>query len=95
MLKEVGLEPVVPEGGLFVLADISKLAAKHDFQSDSSEFKDSKVVKYLIKEKGLAAIPTTPFYSREHKTLGENWVRFCFFKTDSTLEKAVDILKKI
>ena len=49
LLKEAGLEPVVPEGGYFMIADISKIA--NNFSSDSEELKDSKFVKYLIKEK--------------------------------------------
>jgi hypothetical protein len=36
-------------GGYFMLADISKIAL--NFESDSNECKDSKFVKYLIKEK--------------------------------------------
>ena len=51
-----------------------------DFHTDSTEHKDSKFVKFLIKEKGLATIPTTAFYSDEHKNIGENFIRFCFFK---------------
>jgi kynurenine--oxoglutarate transaminase/cysteine-S-conjugate beta-lyase/glutamine--phenylpyruvate transaminase len=48
LLLDIGLTPVIPEGGYFMLADISKIAK--DFHSDS-EMKDSKFVKYLIKEK--------------------------------------------
>lgn len=48
-MKDAGLNPVIPEGGYFMLADISKIAK--NFQTDSNEYKDSKFVKYLIKEK--------------------------------------------
>jgi len=92
LLKEAGLNPVIPEGGYFMLADISKIAK--DFTSDDNEFKDSKFVKYLVKEKGLATIPSTAFYSNEHKHLGQNFIRFCFFKDEKTLDKAAAILKK-
>lgn len=30
ILKEAGMEPVIPEGGYFILADWSKLGKKHD-----------------------------------------------------------------
>ena len=94
LLLEAGLKPdKIPEGGYFMLADISKVAK--DFQTDSNEFKDSKFVKYLIKEKGLATIPTTAFYSQGNKSIGENYIRFCFFKNDSTIEKAAQILKNL
>lgn len=49
LLTDVGLKPVIPEGGYFMLADISKIA--NNFETDSNEMKDSKFVKYLIKEK--------------------------------------------
>lgn len=78
LLVEAGLEPIVPEGGYFMMADISKIASK--FSSDEKEVKDSKFVKYLIKEKGLATIPSSCFYSDDHKLYGENFIRFCFFK---------------
>jgi kynurenine--oxoglutarate transaminase/cysteine-S-conjugate beta-lyase/glutamine--phenylpyruvate transaminase len=82
LLVEAGLEPIVPEGGYFMLADISKIAGK--FSSDDKEVKDSKFVKYLIKEKGLATIPSSVFYSDEHQLYGENYIRFCYFKVNNT-----------
>lgn len=33
-----------------------------------------------MKEKKIAAIPPTAFYGAEHKSLAENYLRFCFFK---------------
>ncbi len=49
ILIEAELNPIVPEGGIFVLADISKIARQ--FSTSSREFKDLKFVKYLIEEK--------------------------------------------
>jgi kynurenine--oxoglutarate transaminase/cysteine-S-conjugate beta-lyase/glutamine--phenylpyruvate transaminase len=49
LLLEAGLTPVIPEGGYFMMADISTIAK--DFLSDENECKDSKFVKYLTKEK--------------------------------------------
>ena len=80
LLTEAGLSPIIPEGGYFMICDISKIAG--DFASDSKEMKDSKFVKYLIKEKGLATIPTSCFYSEGSKYEGENFIRFCFFKVN-------------
>ena len=105
LLIDAGLKPVIPEGGYFMLADISKIAP--NFHSDSNECKDSKFVKYLIKEKvtlyinflsyyilkfnfsnkGLATIPNTAFYSDQHKNVGENFIRFCFFKVRFFLDE--------
>ena len=101
LLKEAGLEPIVPEGGYFIMADISKVA--QNFSSDNEELKDSKFVKYLIKEKvrfkdnhykiknilnisiqklekGLSTIPVSVFFSNQNSLIGENYIRFCYFK---------------
>jgi kynurenine--oxoglutarate transaminase/cysteine-S-conjugate beta-lyase/glutamine--phenylpyruvate transaminase len=93
LLIDAGLTPIIPEGGYFMMADISKVSK--DFVTDDKEIKDAKFVKHLIKEKGLATIPTSAFYSDAHKHLAENYIRFCFFKDDTTLEKAAEILKKM
>ena len=78
LLLDAGLTPVIPEGGYFMLADISNIA--NNFSSDEKEAKDSKFVKYLIKEKGLATIPSSVFFSSQNRYIGENFIRFCFIK---------------
>ncbi|UJR30164.1 hypothetical protein I4U23_017704 [Adineta vaga] len=92
-LKECGMKPIVPDGGYFVLADFSQIAGDK-FQSDSEAMKDFKFVRYLTKEKQLATIPVSGFYTADHRHLSENYVRFCFAKKDETLDKAIEILKK-
>ena len=49
LLVDAGLTPIIPEGGYFMLADISKIAK--NFHTNSNEYKDYKFVKYLCKEK--------------------------------------------
>lgn len=53
--------------------------------------------RWLALEYGLVAIPTSPFFSAASraKGLGNGLVRFCFCKTDETLEAAADILAKM
>lgn len=46
----------------------------------------------LVKEFGIAAVPNSYFYS---KPQNNHTLRFCFAKTDETLEKAAEILCKI
>lgn len=46
----------------------------------------------LIKEYGLASIPVSVFNKDE---VDHQQLRFCFAKTDETLEKAAEILKKV
>ena len=57
LLLDAGLTPVIPEGGYFMLADISNIA--NNFSSDEKEAKDSKFVKYLIKEKVILKFKLT------------------------------------
>ncbi|KAK3771364.1 hypothetical protein RRG08_050415 [Elysia crispata] len=90
-LVDAGLKPVVPEGGYFMMADYSQ---KEVDLPESDEAKDFRLVQWLIKNKKLAVIPPSAFYCDEHKHLGENFIRFCFIKNDSTLEKASCILKE-
>jgi len=90
-LQSVGLKPVVPEGGYFMLADYS--SKKVDLPKDGDEAMDFKVVKWLTVNKKLTLIPPSAFYCDEHKHMAENFIRFCFIKEDSTLQKATEILK--
>ncbi|XP_070177162.1 kynurenine--oxoglutarate transaminase 3-like isoform X2 [Littorina saxatilis] len=93
VLEGLGMHPVVPEGGYFMLADISQMKVDlSDYNKD--EPKDFKFAKWMIKEKKLAGIPPSAFYCSEHKQMGENYIRFCFIKEDETLKSAEDILRK-
>ena len=74
------MEPVVPEGGYFIMADWSKLADKIDLSSEKDEYKDYRFVKWLSKNRKLQGIPPSAFFSKEHKSIGENYIRFCFIK---------------
>ena len=53
--------------------------------------------RWLALEHGLVAIPTSPFFSAASraKGLGNGLVRFCFCKTDETLEAADKVLRKM
>ncbi|RUS87214.1 hypothetical protein EGW08_005054 [Elysia chlorotica] len=90
-LVDAGLKPVVPEGGYFMMADYT---GKEFELPDTDEAKDFRFVQWLIKNKNLAVIPPSAFYSAEHEHLAENYVRFCFIKKDDTLKKASKILKE-
>ncbi|CAF0805348.1 unnamed protein product [Rotaria sordida] len=95
VLKECGMKPIVPDGSYFMLADFSSFVNDEQFQSDENDKKDFKFVRYLIKEKQLAAIPVSAFYTKNHQYLGENYIRFCFAKHPETLDKATNILRKL
>ena len=57
-----------------------------------SNLPDTEMAKYMTVEKGVAAIPFSAFYKRrtDHKVL-----RFCFAKSEETLNKALEILCKL
>ena len=53
---------------------------------------DMKLVRRMVQEVGVAAIPLSPFY--EHLPQNQH-LRFCFAKSDTTLEQAVEGLQRI
>jgi methionine transaminase len=80
------------EGSLFIL----KPSAGTYFQlldySGISSLPDTEFCEYLIKEKSIAAIPLSPFYSGNYN---EKIIRICFAKKDEVLTKAGEILKQL
>ena len=91
-LQKVGMNPTLPQGGYFMIADWSKLADKIDLSKEIDEYKDYKFTKWMVKNVGLQGIPPSAFYSKPNKLLGENFVRYCFIKKDENLKEAANIL---
>ncbi|XP_031632679.1 kynurenine--oxoglutarate transaminase 3-like [Contarinia nasturtii] len=92
-LSEVGMKPIIPQGGYFMIADWSALESRADLSTESDPQRDYRMTKWMIKNVGLQGIPPSVFFSDANKTLMENFVRYCFFKKDENLQKAADILK--
>ncbi|TNN72806.1 Kynurenine--oxoglutarate transaminase 3 [Liparis tanakae] len=92
ILREAGMSPVIPEGGYFMLVDVTPLNQDLSHMLEDEAY-DYKFVKWMIKEKKLAAIPVTAFVGEESKKQFEKYIRFCFIKQDSTLDAAGVILK--
>ena len=79
-LERAGLQPLLPQGAYYVLADISNLG-----------YTSAKAAALAVLEKtGVASIPGSAFF---HSAAGENYLRFCFAKDDATLKTAVDRLQ--
>jgi len=91
-LLEAGLTPVVPEGGYFIMADWSAYKGKVDLGSENDDQMDFRFAKWLSKNRKLQGIPPSAFFSQAHKSIGENYIRFCFIKKQDSLMKAKDIL---
>lgn len=94
IVREAGMTPVVPEGGYFMLVDVTSLNQDlSHIPDEEDEAYDYKFVKWMIREKKLATIPVTAFVGNESKKDFEKYIRLCFIKQDSTLEAAGAILK--
>uniref|UniRef100_A0AAQ5WXU2 Aminotransferase class I/classII large domain-containing protein n=1 Tax=Amphiprion ocellaris TaxID=80972 RepID=A0AAQ5WXU2_AMPOC len=92
-LQSMGLQPIMPEGGYFMITDISSVKVNLNDQSNTDEPFDFRFVKWLIKEKGLATIPVSAFYSPEHRKEFDKYIRFCFVKVHSTLSVKDSLLQ--
>ncbi|XP_010634961.1 kynurenine--oxoglutarate transaminase 3 isoform X2 [Fukomys damarensis] len=92
LLESVGLKPIVPDGGYFIIADVSSLDVDLSDMKKNEPY-DYKFVKWMIKNKKLSAIPVSAFCNSETKSQFEKFVRFCFIKKDSTLDAAEEIIK--
>jgi aspartate/methionine/tyrosine aminotransferase len=82
-LAGIGFGVAAPEGAYYVLADHTGFGFGDDMA----------FVDHLIDVIGVAAIPPSVFYHRS--TEGSRLVRFAFCKDDSTLEAAIDRLRRL
>ncbi|KAF2884168.1 hypothetical protein ILUMI_21995 [Ignelater luminosus] len=92
-LTKMGMKPIIPDGGYFMIADWSSLESKIDLSAENDKYKDYCFTKWLTKNVGIQGIPPSAFYSEPHKLLGEKLVRFCFIKKEEKLNKAAEILE--
>ena len=77
------LKPLPVPGGYFQLVDYSAV----------SDLDDAAFCRWLTVEKGVAAIPLSPFY--ETPPPGQRLARLCFAKNEATLAAAVERLQKL
>ncbi|OCL01906.1 kynurenine-oxoglutarate transaminase 1 mitochondrial precursor [Glonium stellatum] len=93
---ELGLPYSDPEGGYFVLVNMSKVQLPDDYEFPphvAERPRDFKLAWFLIKEVGVAAIPPTEFFTPENAHIVEDWLRFAVCKNDDVLETAQDRLR--
>ncbi|MDR1075684.1 MAG: pyridoxal phosphate-dependent aminotransferase [Xanthomonadaceae bacterium] len=82
-LATTRLKPLPVAGGYFQLVDYS----------DVSDLADMDFVRWLTVEKGVAAIPLSPFYRIPPQ--GQRLVRLCFAKNPATLDAAIARLQQL
>jgi len=82
-LDQTRLRPLPVAGSYFQLVDYSAI----------SELGDLEFCRWLTMEKGVAAIPLSPFYSIPPPS--QRLVRLCFAKHDATLDRAIERLQGI
>ena len=75
------LRPLPVPGGYFQLVDYSAI----------SDLPDLEFTRWLTVEKGVTAIPLSPFY--ESPPAGQRLARLCFAKNDATLDAAIERLR--
>ena len=83
LLEEAGFRCFKPRGAYYVMTDITAFGLPDDVG----------FTRHLIQEIGVAAVPGSSFYS--DPALGRQQVRFCFSKTDATLDEAARRLQEL
>lgn len=81
-LQEAGLTPSIPQGAYYVLADSSRLPGKTSKEKALG----------LLSATGVAAVPGASFF---HDHSGDNFLRFCFAKTNADLRAACERLQML
>jgi len=95
VLQDAGMKPVMPDAGLFMLANFAELAEHIDLSKVDGKSKDFKFATWLVENCKVSGIPPSAFYSEPNKHLVENFLRFCYFKDIKKLEAAGEAMKKL
>lgn len=82
-LLSTRFKPLAVPGGYFQLVDYSEI----------SDMPDLQFCRWLTIEKGVTAIPLSPFYERP--PVGQRLIRLCFAKNADTLDAAIERLVKV
>jgi aminotransferase len=82
-LREIGFDPVEPDGAYYVMAGIKSLG----FDDDVA------FAKYLIEKAAVATVPASSFY--DDPSFGRGYVRFSFPKKLETIERGLEALRAL
>ena len=93
---ELGVPYSQPEGGYFVMANLSRVALPEDYPFPphvASRPRDFRLAWFLIQELGVAGIPPSEFMLDEHAGIVEDYMRFAVCKPDEVLDQAKERLR--
>lgn len=95
VFQELGLPVAIPEGSYFMIVDMERVKVDRLlFKPD--EPNDFGVCRWLTQVIGVTAIPVSAFYENSSAIhFGKFWVRFCFCKSDATLDEAIRRLMEL
>ena len=88
VLQKTGFKVFKPAGSYFVMVDWRAVAPAHVHD-------DMQFAQWLIRDVGVACIPTSPFYQESDKHMGKYFARFAVCKKDETLAAAAERLSKL
>lgn len=98
------LDFYVPFGGFFIILGIKNtdvVNKNYGFEEDNplkekdfqfSYSKDFNFCLNLIQDRKVAVIPCSPFYSKENKHIGEDYIRIAICKEQATMDAAIEKL---
>jgi aminotransferase len=81
-LRDAGMEPSVPAGAYYVLADATRLPGRTAAEKSRT----------LLKLTGVASVAGSAFFRAGR---GEDLLRFCFAKQDHELDEACERLRRL
>lgn len=97
-LDQLGLPYTKPDGSYFVLVESSKIKIPKEFEIldlIKSRSRDWHMCWFIAKVAGVVCIPPSDFYSDNHVSIGENFIRIAFCKDLETLKEAGQRLLKL
>ncbi len=89
-----GIQPILPDSGIFIMGDTSSLALPEHYRTPPSKAhpagmtRDWAMVRRLAHEAGIVAIPPSAFHSRDTAAASEAYIRFSFGKQNEQLLEA-------
>jgi kynurenine--oxoglutarate transaminase/cysteine-S-conjugate beta-lyase/glutamine--phenylpyruvate transaminase len=94
-LRAGGMEPIVPNGGFFIMTDTSSIDLPAQYLEEKTVAmptdpmpRDWAMSRFMTKEVGVTAIPPSAFYDTVNVPLAKNMLRFAYCKGDDVIIEA-------